>query len=80
MSVATVSCATSTMSSTTLSVCSGRPSISASRAARLSPSSASAIARMRLIRTNAVSAAAKKIERTKSTTTTARITQSAPPI
>jgi len=80
MSVATVSCAMSTMSSTTLRVCSGRPSISASRAARRSPSSANAIARMRLIRTNAVSAAAKKIERTKSTTTTARIAQSAPPI
>ena len=45
----------STRNSSELSVCSGRSSIFASRAAPLRPSSSSASARMRLIRVNAVS-------------------------
>ena len=55
-------------------------SMFARRTDRFSPSSANEMARMRFIRVNAVSDAAKKMESTKSTTTTARIAQSAPPI
>ncbi len=59
---ALVSCETRTSSRSTLSVCSGRSSICASRAAPFLPSSSRDSARMRLIRVNAVSAIARTIE------------------
>ena len=61
-SVALVSWVTSTSSSTELSVSVGFSSIFTRRAAPLRPSSSSAIARTRFMRTNAVSASARKIE------------------
>src|SRR4051794_9900279 len=75
---ALVSCETSTSSSRALSVCSGRSSIFASFPAPLRPSSSSDSARIRLMRVNAVSAHASRMEKRNSAMTAATIAQSAP--
>ena len=69
-SVAEIIWHASSTSSTLLSVCSGCSSSRSSRSARLSPSSARFMSRIRLTRTNAVSASAIKADTARSTTIT----------
>jgi len=75
--VAEPSCEARSTSSTELRVVTGESSISTSRCARLSPSSASARTRIRLTRVNAVSASERTVDTMNRTRMTTRMIQSA---